>query len=178
MIIKVTDDIYLSPYEESDVDQLVSLLEDITISENTFIPFPYLTSDALDWIRYTISEAEVNKVALNYAIRKRGTGLIGGIGLKKSANHFEKHKAEVGYWLGKPYRNQSIVSNSLKVFSDWALKRLGFIKLYAPILKRNIASQMAAEKAGYVLEAELKKHYLKEDQYLDGVIYSYFNSAF
>ena len=174
MIIKVNEEIHLSGFHDGDVSALVKFLNDPLISENTLIPQPYTKEEAVKWIDFTRQQAEDKDIRLNWAIRNKKGKLIGGIGIVELQQAIFQHKCEIGYWLAKPFRSQGIVPETLKVFSKWVFENFECVKLFAPIFSHNTASQKAAEKAGFIKEARLKKHYFRNGKFYDGVIYSLF----
>jgi RimJ/RimL family protein N-acetyltransferase len=55
--------------------------------------------------------------------------------------------------------------------SDYALGKLGFVRLEAPVYEWNPASMRVLEKCGYVREAVLRKSVFKEGKLIDSMLY-------
>ena len=94
--------------------------------------------------------------------------VVGGIGL----NNIEKHKAEIGYWLGKEYWDKGIMTEVVKLVTNFGFKRLKLRRIYAYIFIRNKASIRILKKNGYKCEGLLKKHHLKKGKFIDVLLYA------
>ena len=151
--ITINDKIELTEIRETDRLQFVKYLNNKEHYDYTLmIPSPY-------------SEAEKKHGrVVNFAIRTEGV-LIGGIGLMTNEKPIAKHKAEIGYWLGKPFWGQGIMTEVARVFSDYWLDN-GFIRLEATVFVPNLASKRVLEKAGFTLEGFCKNYHIKP---LDGL---------
>lgn len=172
--ININDEIYLSPPQHTDAEQLLQLLQDPSVSENTFIPHPYTYKDAVEFLGRTI---KINKEAaspLRMAIRRADGRLIGMIGAHPSTVPHLSHKVEVGYWLGSEYRGKGHMSSVLRAMVDYLFDQTGYVKIFAPIFTHNKASMRVAEKAGFKHEATLRKNYVKNGEHLDAELYSIF----
>ncbi|HWB62786.1 MAG TPA: GNAT family N-acetyltransferase [Chitinophagales bacterium] len=171
-MLLVTNNIQLSPILKTDAEDITLCMHDKEISENTMrIPYPYTLQDANNWLD-SLDEFEIeNGYSRNLAIRTTEGRLIGCIGL-----HFNygahAGKSEFGYWLNKDYRNQGIMSQTIKVFSNWACEKFGFYLLEAHVFDFNIASQRALEKAGYTLTETIPNHYQKNGKNFHALRYT------
>jgi [ribosomal protein S5]-alanine N-acetyltransferase len=162
MNIVVNSQIHLSEIRSSDKPALIEHLNDRDIYDRTFrIPFPYTDADA---------EAFVARVAngqpAHFAIRTGDDSLIGGCGL----NDFEvgkSHQAEVGYWLGKPFWGRGIMTAVVQRLCQHAFDEFGLVKIIAHVVTHNPASARVLEKCGFVQEGLLRKHFLKDGQFID-----------
>lgn len=96
--------------------------------------------------------------------------LIGGIGLH-GLDLTQPHRIEIGYWLGKPYWNRGIVTHAVKAITDYAFRELGFVRITAHVFEFNPTSARVLEKAGFVFEGRLPKHYQKDGKIFDGLAY-------
>jgi len=87
----------LRPFKISDALSLQENINDSSVYRYTLrIPYPYSIDDAKKFI------SSKNKNELSFAIVSENK-IIGGIGF----DSMEKHKANIGYWLAKKYRNAS-----------------------------------------------------------------------
>lgn len=163
--ITINDKIELTEIRESDKQQFVKYLNNKEHYDYTLmIPSPYTEADA-DWFINSCREAEKKHGrVVNFAIRNEGV-LIGGIGLMTNEKPTAKHKAEIGYWLGKPFWKQGIMTEVARVFSDYWLSN-GFLRLEATVFAPNLASKRVLEKAGFTLEGFCKNYHIKP---LDGL---------
>ena len=59
----------------------------------------------------------------------------------------------------------------IRTFSDYVFQEHRIHRLFATPLSSNLASHRALEKAGFHREGLLRHYYLKQDTYLDAIIY-------
>jgi RimJ/RimL family protein N-acetyltransferase len=71
--------------------------------------------------------------------------LVGFIGTKK----IYANESEFGYWLGRKYWGQGIVSEAIRIFVKDFFENFKIEKLVAGAYKNNIASQRVLEKNGF-----------------------------
>ena len=75
------------------------------------IPHPYEDGMAEEWI-HACADAYKKDEAINFAITlKTDRNLIGTIGLELEQ---ENERAELGYWIGKPYWNQGYATEAAR----------------------------------------------------------------
>jgi [ribosomal protein S5]-alanine N-acetyltransferase len=84
----------------------------------------------------------------------------------------KSHRAEIGYWIAKPYWNRGIMTAVVRRACQCAFEEFGLIKIIAHVFDANPASARVLEKCGFEQEGYLKKHYLKDGQYLDVRLYA------
>jgi ribosomal-protein-alanine N-acetyltransferase len=77
----------------------------------------------------------------------------------------------VGYWIGRAWWGQGIMTEVLRAFVPWAFERFDLIRIEAGVLAWNPASARVLEKAGFALEARLARSVIKDDQVLDRLLY-------
>ena len=164
----ISDAFYLSRIRRGDKAALVEHLADPEIARNTLaIPFPYTEADADWWIEKCAKQAcEPEKV---FAIRETSGVLIGVIGIDLPS---DSHRAEFGYWLAKSYRGRGLMTQVIRVFSDYAFRELAVHRLYATPFVPNVASQRALEKADFEREGLLRGYCRKGEAFLDVVMYA------
>jgi [ribosomal protein S5]-alanine N-acetyltransferase len=172
-----TDEKYtVTPFRADDVEPLVFWMKDKTIHDNTLmIPHPYTQKNGIDWIEFCMKNLNTNGKHLNFAIRDSNGRLIGGIGFSIKNHPALKHKAELGYWLGEPYRNKGIITNAVKQVCEYAFKELEISRITAYVFAENPASEKVLLKAGFQQEGYLKKNYFKNGEYRDGKLFALLN---
>jgi RimJ/RimL family protein N-acetyltransferase len=79
----------------------------------------------------------------------------------------KSHRAEIGYWLAKPYWGRGIMTAVVQRACEFAFVEFGLVKIVAHVLSENAASAKVLEKCGFVQEGYLRKHFLKDGKYLD-----------
>jgi len=171
--IEVNEDIHLSYMQHNDAETFVELLQDKEIHDQTAVlPFPYTLEESKEWI--DINQKKVSEgTCMQWAIRKTDgvpIGCIGYQGLSQTHNTFH-HRDEIGYWLGKPYWNQGIMTMVVKKVCEIGIERFGLKRIDAPVFAHNLGSIRVLEKCGFHNEGILKKAYYKNGEYIDGKMF-------
>ena len=96
--------------------------------------------------------------------------MIGGIGFD-DIEIGKSHRAEVGYWLAKPYWNRGIMTAVVRRICQHAFESWGLVKIAAHVFYFNTASARVLEKCGFQQEGFLRKHHLKDGQLIDAFVY-------
>jgi ribosomal-protein-alanine N-acetyltransferase len=168
-MIPISDGFYLSRIVRTDKTAYLEHLVDPEIARNTLrIPFPYTEADADWWLDQC--EKQAGEPEKMFAIRNPADYLIGAIGIMGNLPATTQ-EAEFGYWLAKPYRGRSLMARAILVFAKHAFEQLGLDRLLAKPFAFNIASQRTLEKSGFHREEVIPRHFLKNDVYLDAVVY-------
>ena len=154
----------LREWQLSDAASVAENLNDIRIWNcvSDFIPHPYSEEDGKQFIESCLSKP---KPAVDFAIVVDGKA-VGGIGVVPQKDCY-RITTEIGYWLGVNYWNKGIVTEAVKQIVKYAFANLPVIKIFAPVLDFNIASQKVLEKAGFEREAILKQGAIKNEKIVD-----------
>jgi ribosomal-protein-alanine N-acetyltransferase len=173
MEIKVRDDIFLTEFRHGDQNALVEWFKAKEIYQNTFhIPYPYTRAHADEWINRNLKDYERRQKPSSFAIRNADGLLIGGAGLMLGDDQ-PLYKAEIGYWIAKPYWGQNIATDVVKTLCQYGVQEFGLVRITAHIYLANPASARVVEKCGFELEGVLRKSHLKDGTYLDSKLYSF-----
>jgi [ribosomal protein S5]-alanine N-acetyltransferase len=176
MHLIVNNAIHLSAFLASDRETLVELLQEKEIFDRTLrIPYPYTLADADNWLSIAAGIDRRNGQTLNWAIRDAGDRLIGGVGLETPGLD-KLHRAEIGYWLGKPFWGQGIMSAVVETVCRHGFDNLDLQKITAHVFHFNTASARVLEKTGFQREGYLPRHYLKNGQFIDAIAYGLLRS--
>ncbi|MCS6931183.1 MAG: bifunctional GNAT family N-acetyltransferase/(deoxy)nucleoside triphosphate pyrophosphohydrolase [Acetobacteraceae bacterium] len=137
-----------------DAPALHRLLNDWDVAKNlSRVPFPYPRDLAEEWIGTTRRLLEEGR-AYHLAIEREGV-LIGGIGLTIE----EGGDAELGYWIGRPYRRQGAALAAARRLSRWALATLPIRAVTAAALADNAASRAVLLRAGFRETGQGERHF-------------------
>ena len=129
-------------------------------------PYPYTREDGKRWLEIV---TEI-KPETNFAIAVQGEA-IGAIGFSIQSD-VGYRSAEIGYWLGEEFWGRGIATQALRAVTDYAFEHYDLCRLYAHVFEWNMASARVLEKAGYTLEARLKKSVTKDERTIDQLLYA------
>jgi len=170
--IKVNEEFELTQIYQSDRACIARYINDPEIYNNTLvIPYPYSEEDAEFYINMVQDAEKEERVHKSWAIRHQNGEMVGGIGLLYN-DGLDSHRSELGYWISRHLWGKGIMTQVVKTFTDYILENTDLIKLCATVFETNKASARVLEKVGYESEGFLKKHYLKDGKYLNGVAYA------
>ena len=164
-----TGRLILRPFSPKDAPDVQRLAGDVAVADTTLnIPHPYEDGMAEEWIsthQAVFDEGD----GVTFAITMRETGeLVGAISLRM-ANRF--HRAEMGYWIGKPYWGKGYCTEAVKAVIAYGFDEMELNRILAYHLTRNPASGRVMEKAGMRYEGHLRQHVCKDGVYEDLKLY-------
>lgn len=134
-------------------------------------PHPYTRSDAQLFLR-RIQRTEPETVL---AIDVDGEA-VGSIGFVIQPD-VARVSAEIGYWLGESFWGRGIATEALTALTGYAIEHHGLTRVFALPFASNAASCRVLEKAGYVLEARLRRSAIKEGVVQDQCQYAHIVTA-
>jgi ribosomal-protein-alanine N-acetyltransferase len=170
-VIPVNSQIHLSDFRPSDQAACVEHLNEKDIYDRTLrIPHPYTPESFEQWIAILEQSRREHGQPVNWAIRNETGFLIGGIGFE-GVEIGKSHRAEVGYWLAKPHWGRGIMTAVVKRVCQHAFDAWGLVKITAHVFSFNAASARVLEKGGFQKEGFLRKHHLKDGQFIDAYLY-------
>jgi RimJ/RimL family protein N-acetyltransferase len=171
MKLIVNNRIHLSEMRPSDKPALLEHLKEKEIYDHTLrIPYPYTEADADDWLKQLGKATEQQGQPVLWAIRNEKEFLIGACGFD-GFQLGRSHRAEVGYWLAKPYWGQGIVTAVVQRVCRHAFEGFRLAKITAHVFSHNPASARVLEKCGFQEEGFLRKHFLKDGQFIDARLF-------
>lgn len=139
------------------------------------IPHPYEDGVAEKWIASCAETFEKGE-GVHFAITLRADRqLIGVIGLEIERDN---EKAELGYWIGKPYWNSGYCTEAAKAVVPYGFQVLELNRIYAYHLTRNPASGRVLKKIGMLPEECLRQHVKKWGQFEDVMAYGLLKADF
>jgi RimJ/RimL family protein N-acetyltransferase len=172
MKIIVNQLIHLSEFQPPDQAACVEHLKEKEIYDRTLrIPYPYLETDFQNWLKNVEQTTQQQGRPVSWAIRNEEALLIGGCGFD-GFQVGKSHRAEIGYWLAKPYWGRGIVTGVVRSLCELGFSDFGLVKITACVFAHNPASARVLEKCGFVQEGYLRKHYLKDGKFMDSKLYA------
>jgi len=162
------DNLSIRAYKASDIDSLVANADEKEVWRNLRdrFPHPYTKKDAREWIELASDFRPVTNFAITVDDQ-----CVGGIGLALNQDVHRK-SGEIGYWLGKKFWGQGIVSRLLGPTTDYFFSEHDIVRIYAFVFDWNPASARVLKKAGYECEGRLKKSVFKDGNYCDQLMFA------
>jgi RimJ/RimL family protein N-acetyltransferase len=156
-------------WRPSDMDPLARYANNrnIWLNLRDAFPHPYGKRDARDFIR----SMQQREPETNFAIVV-GPEAVGSIGFMLRPD-VERVSAEIGYWLGEPFWGRGITTEAVMAVTGYAIRNHGLTRLFAVPFASNRASCRVLEKAGYVLEARLRRSAMKDGKVVDQLQYAF-----
>jgi len=164
-----TERLTLRLHTPSDIPALMPLIGAREIAATTLrIPHPYFEADAQDFIAGTQEEL-LNGSGLRLGIVVRESdALCGGVGLRIESDH---RRAELGYWIGVPYRGKGYATEAARAMVQYGFETLGLHRIFASHFVNNSASGGVLRKIGMRHEGSQRGHILKWGEFLDIEMY-------
>lgn len=144
--------IYLRPPAESDFPAWAALRQK---SREFLVPWePTWPRDALtraSWRRRLRHYGEEWHDGSSYSFlifANADDAVLGGITLS-NVRRGVSQTGTIGYWVGKPYARQGIMTQALEVLLNFAFNELGLHRVEAACLPTNVASRRLLTKCGF-----------------------------
>jgi RimJ/RimL family protein N-acetyltransferase len=159
----------LRPFELADSADVQRLAGDRAIADTTvLIPHPYEDGMAEQWILSHQGKIEAGEMAIFATILQESETLIGAIGLE-IVSRFQR--AELGYWIGKPYWGNGYCTEAGRLVLEYGFSTLNLNRIHAHHFKRNPASGRVLQKLGMTHEGYARQHVKKWDVFEDIELY-------
>ena len=160
----------MRPFSLKDAADLARLAGDKAIADTTLlVPHPYEKYMAEEWICTHASSWDRKNSVVWAAVLRDTAELIGAFEVSFNLVY---DKANLGYWVGKPYRGNGYATEAVRAIIDWVFENLGLNRIDADHMSRNPASGAVMKKAGMVHEATLRQYYKKWGQFEDVELYA------
>jgi RimJ/RimL family protein N-acetyltransferase len=131
----------------SDAKDLYENVRDKEIVKWTLmIPHPYPKDGALKFIRRTHYSIKKGKVYA-FGIEYRETGKV--IGVISIHVDWKDKNGEIGYWLGRRYWNQGLMTEAVQLIKEFGFDQLNLNKMCARVFEKNIGSKNLLENCGF-----------------------------
>ena len=136
----------LRPFSMGDAPAVQALVGERDVASTTLnIPHPYEDGMAERWIGTHQERFDRGESLIFAIVRRIDDDLIGAISLAVSARHA---RAELGYWIGKPFWNQGHCTEAARAVVRYGFEVLGLERVLARHLPRNPASGRVMQKLG------------------------------
>jgi len=165
----LTERLLLRPLTLTDASAVQRLAGEREIAATTAaIPHPYPDGAAEAWIETHPGRFARGEAAAFAVTRRTDSALLGVVGLEIDP---ETQRAELGYWIGKPYWNRGYCSEAAAEVVRFALIDLRLRRVFARHFSGNPASGRVMQKIGMRHEGTLRQHAVKWGEVHDLEIY-------
>lgn len=160
----------LRPWQSGDAADIVPHANDPSVAGNLrdVFPYPYTLADAEDYIRDCIASDGKGQLCRAIVVDGKAAGSIGVF----LGSDVYRRSAELGYWLGRAYWRQGIMSASVRAICGEAFRNWDIVRIYAEPFAHNQASRRVLEKTGFVLEGVMRDGVVKNDRIFSYCVYS------
>ena len=158
----------LRKWNDADLDNLVKYANNSNVAKwmtNGF-PHPYTHEDGKAFLK----RIENDNPTIIFAIEVNGEA-VGSIGILPLSDIHEK-SAEFGYWLAEEFWGQGIMPRAINEIVEYGFRTFDIVRIFARPFSINLNSHRVLEKAGFTLEARLKKALFKNGEFVDEMIYA------
>lgn len=166
----ISERLLLRPFNLADAPIVQKMAGDKAIASMTLnIPHPYEDGMAEEWIGTHRQSFEAGKEAVFAITLQEDDALIGAIGLTINQEH---ERAEMGYWIGKPYWGNGYCTEAAREVVKFGFTELALTRIQATHFAQNPASGRVMQKIGMTYEGCLRQYVKKWDNFIDLKMYS------
>jgi len=158
----------IRPWRLDDAESLARYANNgkIWLAVRDRFPHPYTMQDAHEFLQRAMTE----QPEMKFCIEMEGAA-VGGVGVHPGQD-VHRHTATVGYWLGEDFWGRGIMTEAVTAVTNFCFENFPLRRISAEVFANNPASARVLEKAGFIFEARLKNHVLKDGQVLDSLLYA------
>lgn len=171
-----TPRLILRPFVLDDAKIVAELANDKEIATNTKnLPYPYTEELAIEWINAHPDLYSDSKLMTLAVVQSKRDIVIGAIGLEIDTNN---DRAELGYWLGRPYWDQGYATEAARRLMHYAFTDLQLNRVHSCHLTLNPKSGRILKKLGMSHEGHLRQQIKKWGEYQDLELYGILASEY
>ena len=94
------------------------------------------------------------------------------VGCVDLMHYVPRHKAEIGYWLGRRFWGKGIMSVAVREVATFAFKKLKLKRVYAYTFPANKGSARVLQKNGFHREGVLRKSVVKKGKFFNDILWA------
>lgn len=164
-----TGRLLLRPFRADDASAVQRHLSEWEVAQTTAaVPYPYPPGAAAEWIAGLGPRHEAGEVLAVAATRRDDGVLVGAVELRPGGRG---HRADLGYWIGRPYWGRGYATEAAGAVVRWAFDVLRLHRVHASAFARNPASGAVLRRIGMRWEGTLRRHHLRWEVLEDVEIY-------
>jgi RimJ/RimL family protein N-acetyltransferase len=163
----------LRPFTDADTSWVHDVSQDPSVQHFVQVPSPYRIEHAAFFVDQVAIASWDSGQRAEFLVQDTATGArLGRVGLDLS----QPGAAEIGYWTDPRTRNRGVATSAVRAACHWAVTTLGLELIEWRCEVGNIASRRVAEKAGFLIEATLRKRLVHRGTRVDAWVGSMLSS--
>ncbi|WP_052852058.1 GNAT family N-acetyltransferase [Streptomyces avicenniae] len=157
--------IRLRPFRSDDIDWLHQVSADPLLRRFIDLPSPYRREDAAHFVERLAVDGWTDGSRAEFLVEsaERPGRRLGRVGLHIRQNG----TAEIGFWADPSARGAGVTTAAVRVVCRWAFTGLGLALVEWRAEVGNDASRRVAEKAGFLVEAVLRRRLVHRGERVD-----------
>lgn len=144
-MILETERLILRPWRDDDAEELYKYASDPEVGIPAGWPPHTSVENSRDIIRTVFSAPETYAVCL-----KEDGKPIGSVGLHRNDIAEKDDEYELGYWIGKPFWRQGLVTEASRELLRHAFEDLGMKRIWCGYYDGNVKSRRVQDKLGFI----------------------------
>ncbi len=153
----------------SDVPAIFKLVRDPLVFRYTHVPYPYKRKHAVMYVNMAAKQLREKTGYMLVIIEKETEQLVGAVGLHQVTQLHKK--AELGYWIGRPFRGFGYATEASRLLVDYGFTKLRLKRIYAYAMTHNPNSHHVLKKCGFIKEGLLRDYVKHQGRWRD--VYAY-----
>jgi RimJ/RimL family protein N-acetyltransferase len=154
----------LRPFTPADIRWVYEVSLDPALQQFVQLPSPYRIEDAAFFVEEVAiagwDEGQRQEFVVEEASTETPLGRV-GLGVRTSGS------AEIGYWVDPRARGRGVATDAVRAVCRWAFTTPDLELIEWRCEVGNIASRRVAEKAGFLIEATLRKRVVHRGSRVD-----------
>jgi len=143
----------LRPFTPADIGWVYEVSLDPAVQKYVQIPLPYRIEDAEFFVLQMAIAAWERRERAEFVVVTAAGERLGRVSLGLDGNG----AAQVGYWMDPAARRRGVATRALRELCRWGFAELGLGLIEWRAEVGNVASRRVAEKAGFTVEAVLRR---------------------
>ena len=146
-MILETERLILRPWREDDAEELYKYASDREVGPPAGWPLHASVENSREIIRTVLSAPETYAVCL-----KESGKLVGSIGFHRNDLAEQDDEYELGYWIGKPFWGQGLITEASREMLRYAFEDLKMNRIWRGYYDGNEKSRRVQEKLGFIYQ--------------------------
>lgn len=144
----------MRPFRADDIPWVYEVSLDPAVQKYVQIPLPYRIADAEFFVREMAIAAWERRGRAEFVVVRSADGVpLGRVGLGLDG----VGAAQIGYWMDPAARSRGVATRAVRELCRWGFGTLGLGLIEWRAEVGNTASRRVAEKAGFTVEAVLRR---------------------